>query len=135
MALIEWNSGLSVNVGEIDRDHKELVRMINDLNQAMKDRKGKEVLGGIVSSLAAYATTHFAREEKYFDKFTYPARAGHKKEHDDFVHKVSGFQKGFEDGQIALSVEVMRFLSDWLTGHIMGSDKKYSALFNEKGLR
>ncbi len=36
MAFIEWSEALSVKVSEIDRQHKMLIKMINDLNDAMK---------------------------------------------------------------------------------------------------
>lgn len=135
MALIEWNNDMSVNVVEIDNQHKKLVSMINELNDAMAKGKGKEAIGKIINGLVSYATTHFATEEKYFDMFKYPGSLSHKKEHADFVKKVGEFQDGFNKGSLALTIEVMRFLKDWLTHHILGSDKKYGPFFNEKGLR
>ncbi|HYB19691.1 MAG TPA: bacteriohemerythrin [Thermodesulfobacteriota bacterium] len=133
--LIQWNDSLSVNVGEIDRQHQRLVGMINDLNEAMRQGKGKDVLGKIVNGLITYATTHFRTEEGYFDQFAYPAADGHKKEHSDFTKKVSEFKDGFEKGKLGLSIQVLDFLSDWLQNHIKGVDKKYGPFFNEKGLK
>ena len=45
MAIVTWNDSLSVNVTEIDEQHKKLVSMINELNEAMQQGKGKEVHG------------------------------------------------------------------------------------------
>lgn len=135
MALIEWKDAMSVNVAEIDRQHQKLISLINDLNEAMKQRKAKEVIGDIVNGLADYTVMHFKMEEKYFDQFGYPDTAAHKKEHAEFVSKVSDFNEGFKDGRLGLSIEVMQFLSDWLKKHIMGTDKKYAQFFNEKGLK
>lgn len=135
MALINWNDSFSVNVAEIDQQHKKLVTMINELGDAMKQRKAKDVMGKIVNDMISYASTHFKTEEKYFDQFGYPETDRHKKEHTSFVQRVSDFKKGFENGKISLSIEVMDFLCDWLQDHIKGSDKKYSQFFNEKGLR
>jgi hemerythrin len=50
------------------------------------------------------------------------------------VKKVKDFKEGFDDGRMMLSIEIIDFMKDWLLNHIQGSDKKYSALFNEKGL-
>jgi hemerythrin len=135
MALMEWNNSYSVNVAEIDVQHKKLVDMINDLNDAMSQGKGKDVIGKILGGLIDYAGSHFATEEKYFDKFGYPETISHKKAHADLVKKVLEYQDGFNKGSISLSVEVMRFLKDWLILHIQGTDKKYTAFFNEKGLK
>jgi hemerythrin len=101
----------------------------------MKQGKGKESLAEFIHELSNYATNHFAFEEKYFDKFGYPAATSHKLEHTNFVKKVSEFKNGFDGGRLALTIEVMTFLKDWLQNHIQGIDKKYSSFFNEKGLK
>jgi hemerythrin len=134
MPLINWNDTLSVNVNEIDQQHKNLIRMINELNDAMKQGKGRTVIGKIIKDMIDYTTTHFKTEEGYFDRFGYPEAAGHKREHALFVEKVSAFSKGFEEEKLSLSIEVLDFLSDWLKNHIKGTDRKYSEFFNRKGL-
>lgn len=135
MAMITWSDTLSVNVGEIDTQHKKLVVMINELYEAMKVGKGKEVTGKILVGLVSYTATHFNQEEKYFTKFGYPDADNHKKEHAAFVKKVTDFKNEFETGKVTLTIEVMNFLSDWLFKHIKITDKKYSKFFNEKGLK
>jgi len=134
MDLITWEETMSVNVQEIDKQHQGLINLINDLNKAMRERKTKEVLDEIISSLIDYTLTHFLTEEKYFEKFEYLSASAHKKEHNDFVNRVSEFKKNFDEGKMMLSIEIMDFLKDWLTNHIKGSDKKYGPFFNEKGL-
>ena len=135
MALINWSDSLSVNVAEIDRQHKELIAMINELNDAMKTGKGKDVAGKIINNLIKYTATHFKLEEDLFTKFDYPDTESHKREHAAFVKKVSEFKEGFEKGKLSLTMDVMSFLSDWLKHHIMGTDKKYVQFFNDKGVK
>jgi hemerythrin len=135
MAMIAWNNNLSVNVVEIDMQHKKLVAMINELYDAMKVGKGKEAIGKILNDLILYTATHFKTEEQYFTKFGYPNTADHKMEHTAFVEKVKEFKSGFDTGKVTVTIEVMKFLSDWLFKHIMVTDKNYSKFFNEKGLK
>ena len=135
MALIQWDNSFSVSIAEIDKQHQKLIALINGLNDAMKEGRGKDVLSQIIDDLFAYAGDHFAHEEKYFDKFGYPAAASHKLEHANFVKRISEFRKGFKNGQLALTIEVMSFLKDWLKNHIQGIDKKYGPFFIEKGLK
>jgi hemerythrin-like metal-binding protein len=135
MDLFQWDDSLKVNVSEIDGQHRKLVALINNLNDSMKQGKGKEVMGGIIGELVAYAGSHFATEERYFEKFKYPAAASHKREHADFVKKVSEFKSGFDSGRLSVTIEVMSFLKDWLKGHIQGTDKKYGPFFNANGLK
>jgi hemerythrin len=122
-------------VNEIDLQHRKLIDMINELNEAMKIGKGKDSLGKIINGLISYTATHFKTEEQFFDKFGYPDTVNHKKEHVAFVKKVTDFQDGFEKKNLAVTMEVMNFLSDWLRNHIKGTDKKYSKFFNDKGLK
>jgi len=133
--LFPWSSDLSVGVAEIDNQHKKLVDMINELNDAMHRGEGKEVLGRILNGLVAYTGSHFKTEESYFVRFGYPEAAQHKQTHADFVAKVSDFSKSFASGKLNVSVEVMAFLRDWLKGHIKGTDKKYAPLFQQNGLK
>ena len=135
MALIQWSSNLSVGVAEIDQQHKQLIRMINELSDAMKCGKGKDVLGKILEDLVSYTATHFKTEEKYFTAYRYPETVSHRAEHVAFVQKVLEFKKGFEAGKLSVSIETMTFLSNWLRDHIKGSDQKYTAFFQEKGLK
>jgi hemerythrin len=135
MALITWGDKLSVNVAEIDKQHQKLIAMINDLDDAMRKGKGKEILSKIISDLMDYTRSHFALEEKYFDRFGYAETESHVKEHQVFVDKVSDFQIKYDTGRIGLTTDIINFLSDWLKKHIMGTDKKYSPFFNEKGLK
>lgn len=135
MAIIQWNSNLSVGIAEIDGQHQRLVKLINDLNDAMRVGKGKEVTGKIINELTAYTLTHFATEEKYFDKYAYPEKDTHKSEHAKFVQKVSAFKKDFEESRVGVTIPIMDFLSDWLKNHIMGIDKKYEPFLTAQGLK
>lgn len=135
MDLITWDTNLSVNVAEIDRQHKQLITMINELHNAMRERKTGDVLEGIISGLIKYTRTHFATEERYFDQFGYPETGTHKAEHVAFVKKVSDFKTGFDSGKILLSMEIINFLKDWLIKHIQGTDKKYSPFLNKNGIK
>ncbi len=74
MALIEWNDSLKIGIGIIDNQHKQLVKLTNELNDAMKSGKAKTVLSGIIASLAQYTVTHFTAEEQYLISSPIPAK-------------------------------------------------------------
>lgn len=133
--LIEWTDDLSVNVPSIDEQHKKLVNMINALNSAMEDGETDDVLVKIFEGLLAYTDKHFKYEEGIFAKIDYVATDAHQKEHDDLRAKVTEMKERLDKGEFMLGVEVMSFLRDWLTNHIMGSDKAYSAHLVKAGIR
>jgi hemerythrin len=134
MAIITWSSELSVNVKEIDDQHKKLIEMMSSLHEGMLQGKGKVALAKILQDLAEYTVYHFATEERYMRKYGYVHLDPHKEEHEDFIKKVNEFIEGYRANHLGLSIEVMNFLKEWLTEHIKGSDKGYVALFNAKGL-
>ncbi len=135
MGLVTYNDSFSVNVSEIDQQHQKLFSIINKLDDAMRERRAKDILGEIINDLINYTTAHFTLEEKYFDQFDYYDTAPHKKEHNDFVKKVMDFKKAFDENRLMLSIDIISFLQDWLASHIKGNDKKYGPFFNEKGLK
>lgn len=132
--MIQWSDSLSVGVKQIDIQHQKLIKLVHDLNDAMKVGKGKDVIGKIIKELVDYTVVHFRQEEGYFAKFGYAETEQHMAEHKAFVAEVTKFQKDFNDGRLGLSLNVMNFLSNWLNKHIMGTDKKYSDFFAANGL-
>lgn len=132
MALIQWNDDFSVHVKEIDLQHMKLVNLINELHQAMKEAKGKDVVGKILTDLISYTKFHFTTEERLMKSSNYPDFQNHKLEHENLTQKVISFQEQFMDGKLSLPIEVIQFLKDWLLKHIMGSDKKYVPYMAEK---
>ncbi|MCL5063036.1 MAG: bacteriohemerythrin [Nitrospiraceae bacterium] len=134
MALMSWSDNLSVNIKEIDEQHKKLVGMVNDLHDAMKMGKGNDVTGKILTGLIQYVGTHFATEERLMKTHNYPDFVKHKAEHDNLTKKAIELQKQHQEGKSVLTIELMSFLKDWLSNHIMGRDKAYSPFFNGKGI-
>lgn len=134
MALIDWNDNLSVNIKEVDSEHKKLIGMINELHSAMGAGKGKDALGKVLAGLVEYTKTHFSYEENLMQKHNYPGYVSHRGLHDALVKKVLDLQSNFQAGKSLVTVEVMNFLKDWLTNHIQNTDRKYGPFLNGKGV-
>ncbi len=135
MSLIQWEERLSVNVKDIDEQHKKLVYLVNLLHSSMKSGKGKDVLGKILNDLLDYTAYHFKTEENYIQKNNYPAELIHKKEHEALVAKATDIKKRFDKGEAVITIELMGFLKDWLSSHILVSDKKLGEFLNMQGVK
>ena len=125
MALITWDDSYSVQVKDIDEQHLQLIYLINKMHDAMSTGQGKLILAEILEELVDYTKTHFSYEEQIMLKCQYPDFNAHKDAHEALTKKVMDFQKRYQAGQVALSVEMMNFLKDWLTNHIVETDKRY----------
>ena len=135
MAIISWKDAYSVGISEIDRQHHKIIDLINQLNDAMTEGKGKERLGKILADLISYTHNHFKAEEKLFDQYGYPDAEEHKFKHQKMTEKVLDLQKQFKEKKITITFEVMDFLQNWLDKHILGTDKKYGPYLNGKGVK
>lgn len=135
MPIINWNEQLSVDIPEIDKQHKRLIELVNRLHDAMKAGQGNAIVASILSELISYTAFHFDTEEKYFEQFGYPERAHHTMEHDELTRKAKALEQEHRAGKLTITIEVMNFLRDWLNTHILKSDKKYAPFLREKGLR
>ena len=133
MALLTWSSKFSVEVKQLDDQHKKLIDIVNRLHDAMRIGKGKEAMAEVLNSLLTYTKEHFATEEQLMKAHSYPGYATHKQEHNQLVMQVLDVQKGMQEG-VVLTHQVMNFLKNWLQNHIQGTDKKYGPFFNRKGL-
>jgi len=135
MALITWSNMLSTGIGEQDTQHKKLIELINQLNDAMQAGHGADVLGKVLNELVNYTVFHFGYEEKLMGQHKYEDTPAHKLEHTKFVQTVGDFKKKFDSGNAVISVEIMNFLRDWLTSHIMKTDKKLGQSLNKLGVK
>lgn len=135
MAYIDWQDDFSVNVKEIDDQHKMLVEMINALHAAMLENKARDLQMKTITRMIDYAAEHFALEEKYMKLYSYIGYSAHKEEHVRFTAKAHDLQKRMSKVGFVLTLEILNFLRDWLKHHILKIDKAYSAHFAQKGLR
>ncbi len=135
MAFLNWEDKYSVNLKEIDEQHKVWIGLINNLHDAMKVGKGKEALGSTFDEVVKYTKYHFDSEEKFFSMYSYPQSVSHKKVHEDFVVEVKKLKQDYDSGKTIMTLELMNKLKDWLTNHILVSDKEYTTYLNSKGVK
>ncbi len=129
--LVVWSDQLSVHVQQIDNEHKRLVNLLNVLNGAVQTGAGQAALGGVLSGLIDYASYHFSHEEDLFRRARYPAYEKHRRQHEGFTAKVLQVNADFQSGASAgLPNAVLEFLKDWLSHHIMESDRAFGAYLN-----
>jgi len=131
MSLFQWSEAYSVGHPDIDSQHKRLFQLAEQLHAAMTAGKGKQCLSTTLGNLIAYTKRHFSDEEILMQSNRYPLYQQHRAEHVALTEKVVQFQRSFEAGRAAVSVELMQFLSSWLTHHIGSSDKKVGAYLKQ----
>jgi hemerythrin-like metal-binding protein len=130
--MFEWKPEYSVHIGSIDGQHQNLFRLAEELYAAMSAGQGKAALCGVLSRLVQYCSVHFAHEERLMLAHSYPDLAAHQAEHAALTQKVLRFQSDFDAGRVAMTVQLLQFLKNWLQQHIAVSDRKYAPYQIEK---
>jgi hemerythrin len=126
MVLMEWSDTFSVGVAEMDAQHKQLIAILNELYDAMRAARSKEVMSGILSRLHQYTKTHFSNEERYLAQAGYAKLAEQQAQHKAFVAKLEKAEKDYAAGLPTVGGEMMNFLRDWLKHHILEIDMDYN---------
>ena len=132
MEKIIWNEKFSVGIREIDAQHKELIRMINQLIETKDTKVDSETISDILTKMTQYTDYHFQTEEQYLIDNNYPDYASHKEQHAKFKKKAVAFCMETMAYKETVPTEILSFLKDWLTNHILESDMKYKSLLKEK---
>lgn len=135
MAVIDWKDVYETGIVALDNEHKGLLREINRLYEAVRDKRGEEVTADILVMLESYTIEHFQHEERLMSEYHYPELDEHRAKHKNMIDTVREMkQRPVVDSQ-ALAVELLRFLREWLMDHILTVDKKYGAFLESRGGR
>ncbi|MCK5286053.1 MAG: hemerythrin family protein [Candidatus Pacebacteria bacterium] len=137
--LLNWKKEYSVNVKEIDAQHKKLIEMINELYEIInnKNENLQKEFTRVVGELEEYKNYHFSTEEKYFHQFNYENTEDHIAKHIAFGKKIEEFKEHLSnpnENYPQICFDLLDYLEDWFFAHLIGDDKKYTKTFNENGL-
>lgn len=131
---IEWSEDLAVGFQEIDNQHKELFRMINQMLEACNQEKGKEVLNEMIKFLENYVVTHFGTEENLMRLYNYPDYNAHKNHHEQFIKSFGELKNQLAATGPGTHIVVMtnRIVVNWLNSHIRNVDKLLGAFLKDR---
>ncbi len=124
--LLSWQEDFNVGIEGVDAQHQRLLVLINGLWDAtVRGTSGPQLLTH-VDELARYTRYHFADEEQAMQGADYPQLAAHRRAHQGFVARIAAErEKVMADGYVTL--DLVRFLQEWLVNHIAVEDKHYAA--------
>ena len=121
---MDWKEKYSVENALIDKQHQALFGLVNEVADKVKAGNMPEVKA-VVNRLAAYTVEHFRDEEAIMKKAKYAGFEDHQMIHAELIAKVQELQLKLEKNQPVSMVGIIRFLSDWLTVHILNDDMAY----------
>jgi len=135
MKKIAWKNEFSVGVEELDRQHKQIIEVINSLIDKPRIFFRSQNVSAALIDLTNYVSEHFLLEERLLQENGYPTLIEHSKKHTLYSKRVTEFCKESLDRKNEVPNELLIFLTDWWSNHILHEDMKYKAFFEEKGVK
>ena len=107
-----------------DAQHQKLFEILDLLKE---EAAGREV----VLRLQAYTEYHFELEEQYMLQLDFPGREEHIRAHHRFRQEIAGLLGSETELDAQFREIIATFLTEWLTRHVFGIDKRLEAFILE----
>jgi hemerythrin len=131
---IEWTPDMSVGIGEIDVQHRKMVRKLNDIADAVDASKDKEEIQEAVKYFEVYSEEHFRTEEGFMTLYKYPEYANHKKEHEKIMADTAEIRERFSKGQADAKevYDASKKVAEWFVNHMKTTDSRMAIFLRGK---
>lgn len=131
MSVIKWEENFATGIAEIDHEHKELIRLINDACEKYLHQEGvedgvEEFLGEIYAKTAA----HFALEEHVMRERNYDQYLDHKADHEVLLDEVRSIMDDYAVNSKFSQTDFSECLQDWFGTHFKTHDARFHKHLN-----
>jgi hemerythrin len=137
MDFIEWSYEYSLNIPKIDKQHKELIRQLNNAIKHCTGKTNDEKVFYKKNTRKSidFLKNHFETEEKILGKTKYENFNKHKSDHNNILVKLIKMNDDIENNMVELNLfHVTAFIKEMVIKHIKTYDlsaKKYFVEGNE----
>ena len=137
--LIVWDEKYAVGIKLIDNQHRQLVKLTNELHRDCIGRNTEieTVFREAMSRMVEYVRFHFSAEQQLLERIKFPGYIDHKKRHEALIKDILDAAKDFNEGRKFVPNNFVRTLRDWIFSHIAIYDKVYASFVadqKKKGL-
>ncbi len=133
MRRLEWQPEYSVGVEELDAQHRSLHDTFNRMIEEQKEPYDAAKFSESLRVLIHYAYVHFATEERYLALAQFPELKEHVIEHVGFIMRTMSLAEKVDEGNQDHRIELLLYLREWFTTHVLGADRKYIPYLASKG--
>jgi hemerythrin len=124
MKELSWSNTLSVEVQEIDDDHRKLVDLFNMLSHSVEEGDEPKYIEAVLEELISCTAWHFRHEERLMVKYGYKDYDEHLSEHQKLIESARELQQKLKQEGHQISNQNIGFLENWLTEHILVDDMR-----------
>lgn len=125
MEEIVWTDEFNIGIPEIDSQHRQIIDILNRLLREPDAQTTSETVSDTLHDMTRYAQEHFSTEEEILAYSNFPDLAAHKEQHFAYRKKTVDLCKDTMLGFQAVPKDLLQYLRDWWSDHILVEDMKY----------
>lgn len=131
---VQFGPQYHVGIAQVDQEHQQLFAIVGRIQAALEQDSdtAQAQARQAVAELLDYTRTHFASEEALMAAAGYPELATHQDLHQELLYQVSDMEMRVEMGEPSASLDLSRFLANWLINHIQAADRRFGAFVAAK---
>jgi hemerythrin-like metal-binding protein len=119
--LLEWDESVSVGVAEIDKDHRALMKLVNDANTWLDTNSNLAQIGPLLTQIRDHSQAHFSSEEVAMAACNYPRLKQHHILHLELNELMRQATDDFADGTATIA-QIRGLLGSWWLDHVRIAD-------------
>lgn len=126
MQLLAWKDEFKTGIPDIDYEHENLVKLINELHANTLIHADKRALDEVLGEILAQISAHFALEEKIMRDIRYADYQSHKAEHEDLLDGIRDIMEDVrKDPGFDYTKALEGRLNAWFGNHFRNADSKF----------
>ncbi len=96
--LLEWREEYRMGIADIDRSHRELIDIINDIYHSLGGRPDRESLQSFLDQVYVLAADEFYCEEQLMKELRYEGFDEHRAAHEQMLRDIRDLADHFDPG-------------------------------------
>ena len=119
-----WQDRFSVGVPEVDHEHRELIRLINLLHEALGQSQSAAAVRAALGEVHVAISAHFALEEKDMQAWGYSGYPEHKRDHERLLDELRDLMDSIEQAIPADTDAFGARINAWFETHFQTHDAR-----------
>lgn len=133
---ITWEPSFETGNADIDSQHRELLRIVDELECAERDSADSHAaILAVLTHITDFVDSHFVMEEDLMRQVGYPKESTDEMiaQHREFTSYARLRVLEFRRGGVFSVMPLQSFLASWLTVHEFGLDRLLAEFIRQQG--
>lgn len=125
--FVQWQKRYETGIDFIDRQHRGLIDMINELHADLHNRQVDKTAAfrNGAKKAVEYVKTHFTDEERWMEENGFPGLPRQRHQHNFFIQRLLDDARDYDEKNPRAAMDFLKFLTDWLLQHIAVEDNDF----------